>query len=343
MRILLLGGVDLSKPGGLETHLLELSRCLAARGHEVAIYGRPESLPPHTMVSTADPSRYDVIHDHGGWPAGGLHPTPRHVRTLHFCVAAKMAAYVRIGRLRTLVNPGNWRARAAERAAVGRAERFIAVSRRVQSEFERHHGLDPRRATVIPNGASFAPPKVGREAWRARHEIAPDAPVLLTIGRSDFVKGYDILSRAWSRVRAAIPGAIWVIAGGNAPERAPGRYATGSIPREDVVEWIHAADVGALPSYYEGCSVALLEMLAGGLPSLAHDVGNAADVIRPGVNGAIVPRDPGAWASALVEWLRRAPRRAAEGLEHSYRWESIAERVEGVYHDFLGTPNSRSP
>ncbi|HSD19651.1 MAG TPA: glycosyltransferase family 4 protein, partial [Anaeromyxobacter sp.] len=157
MRILLLGGVDLSRPGGLETHLLELSRCLAARGHAVEIFGRPASLPPHSMVSAVDPARYDVIHDHGGWPPG-LEPAPRHVRTLHFCVAAKMETYVRIGRLRTLVNPENWRARSAERAAVRRAERFIAVSRRVQSEFERHHGLDPTRATVIPNGASFASP-----------------------------------------------------------------------------------------------------------------------------------------------------------------------------------------
>ena len=337
MRILLLGGVDLSKPGGLETHLLELSRCLAARGHDVAIHGRPSSLPPHRMVSTVDPARYDVIHDHGGWPGEGLHPAPRHVRTLHFCVAAKMAAYVRIGRLRTLVNPENWRARASERAAVRRAERFIAVSRRVQHEFERHHRLDPAGVTVIPNGASFTAPRVGREAWRARHGIAPDAPVLLTIGRSDFVKGYDILRKVWPRARASVPDGIWVIAGGSAPERSPGILVTGSIPREEVVEWIHAADVGALPSYYEGCSVALLEMLAGGLPSLAHDVGNAAEVVCPGVNGALLPRDPGAWLSALVEWLRRAPRRNPEGLDDSYRWEAIAARVEAVYQYFLGS------
>ena len=50
-------------------------------------------------------------------------------------------------------------------------------------------------------------------------------------------------------------------------------------------------DAFALPSYYEGCSVALLEMLAGGLFTLAHDVGNAAEVIRPGANGEIVPRE----------------------------------------------------
>ena len=339
MRILLLGGVDLSKPGGLETHLLELSRCLAARGHHVEIYGRPASLPPHTMVSTVDPARYDVLHDHGAWPPGPT-PAPRHVRTLHFCVAAKMEAYVRLGRLRTLVNPGNWRARAAERAAVRRAERFIAVSRRVQAEFVRHHGLDSARTTVIPNGASFAPPRVSREEWRARHEIPPNAPLLLTIGRSDFVKGYDLLRRAWPRVVTAVPDAVWVIAGGSGPEHAPGHRVTGPVPRADITEWIHAADVGALPSYYEGCSVALLEMLAGGLPSLAHDVGNAADVIRDGANGAIVPRDADAWASALGAWLARAPRRAPQGLGDAYRWEGIAERVEAVYRDFTGRATS---
>ena len=348
MRILLLGAVDLSKPGGLETHLLELSRCLTARGHEVDVYGEPRALPPHRMVSTVDPARYDIIHDHGGWPTG-LRPAPCHVRTLHFCVAAKMETYVRIGRLRTLLNPGNWRARTAERAAVLRAQRFIAVSRRVQREFERHHRLDPARTVVIPNGASFEPPRVPRAEWRARQEIAPDTPVLLTIGRSDFVKGYDILRRAWPRVRAAVPNALWVIAGGGGEGRSQGLRVTGSLPRHEIANWIHAADVGALPSYYEGCSVALLEMLAGGLPSLAHDVGNAADVIRDGADGAIVPRNADAWASALASWLARGPRDgvppgAAPGtfalLGAGYRWERIAEQVESVYRDFAGPSGS---
>src|SRR5204863_8022030 len=106
---------------------------------------------------------------------------------------------LRIGRVRTLANLGNWRGLLDERASVRGPGRLIAVSQRVADEFTRHHGLDPRRARVVSNGASFDPPREERASLRARHGIAPDAPVLLTIGRADFVKGYDLLGRAWRR------------------------------------------------------------------------------------------------------------------------------------------------
>ena len=68
MRVLLHAGVDLSLPGGVETHLRELARCLSARGHEVDLYARPIPCPPFSTVTDFDPSRYDVIHDQSSDP-----------------------------------------------------------------------------------------------------------------------------------------------------------------------------------------------------------------------------------------------------------------------------------
>src|SRR5207237_214382 len=131
MRVLLVANVDLSRPGGLETHIRELATALAHRGHEVEILGAPAELPPFTMVRDPDPARYDVIHHHGGgWPAG-LPKDHRRVRTLHFCIAEKMALYLRIGRVRTLANLGNWRGLLDERGSVRGPGRLIAVSQRV--------------------------------------------------------------------------------------------------------------------------------------------------------------------------------------------------------------------
>ncbi len=343
MRVLLVAARDLARTGGVEVHVKELARGLAARGHAVEIFGRPRELPPFAMTDRVEPARYDVVHHHdGAWPRG-VDPGPAYVRTLHYSTAAKMKLYLRMGRLRTLANAGNWRALAEEGACVRRRGRFIAVSRRVLESFVRHHGLDPARARVIPNGAFFAVPRQDRAALRGRWGIAADAPVLLTIGRADFVKGYDLLERAWRR--AWLPeGALWVTVGGRGPERRPGRLVTGELAPEEVTDWIHAADAGALPSYSEGCSLALLEMLAGGLYTLAHDVGNADDVIRAGENGELVPRDAAAWATALARVLgtRRgapgAPRRPM--LPPEYAWDAIAGRVEAVYREALagGTP-----
>jgi glycosyltransferase involved in cell wall biosynthesis len=336
VRILLVHGGDVSVPGGLETHVRELANQLADRGHEVALYGRPAALSPFTMTLAADPGRYDVIHHHtGAWP--GVPPLgPGAVRTIHFCTAAKMAIYVRRGRLRTLVNPGNWRAVRDERAACRRGWRLITVSRRVSEECARHYGLDPARAEVISNGASFAPPSESRAALRERYGLAPEAPVLLTIGRADFVKGYGLLERAWSRVDPAARGACWVRVGGTTRSREAARLVTGPVAHREALDWIHAADFGALPSLSEGCSVALLEMLAGRLYTLSHDVGNAIDVVRPGVNGEIVPDRLDSWVEALRRILERPPARPAVGLGVEYGWPAIAERVEAVYREALG-------
>ena len=171
--------------------------------------------------------------------------------------------------------------------------------------------------------------ELGVEALRARHGIAPGAPVLLTVGRDDFVKGYDLLERAWRRVRETVADAVWVGVGGAAPGRAEGRVITGPVPHDEVVSWIHAADAGAMPSYYEGCGVAILEMLSGGLYVLSHDVGIVGEVIRPGANGAIVARSAAAWTAALTETLSRRPR--GSGLDRAYHWDRIVESVEAVY------------
>lgn len=333
LKILLLAGVDLSRPGGLETHVLELARCFTARGHDVSVFGRPASLPPLRMVASVEPRGYDIVHHHGGrWPRS-LDPGPGYGRTFHFSVAAKMEAYVRAGRLRTLLNPANYQALGEERRATRRRGFLIAVSESLRRELARFHHVAPDRVRVIPNGGRFELPREGRGAWRARHGIGNSAPVLLTIGRRDHVKGFDLIERVWSSPGAVPKSAVWVTVGGDRPARGPTRIVTGPIPAPDVTEWIHAADLGAFPSYYEGGGIALLDMLAGGLFTLAHGVGVAPDVIRPGVNGEIMARSRGAWIEALGRLLASPPPRVAAGLPGSYRWDAVAARVEAAYRE----------
>lgn len=334
MKILLVSGLDLSLPGGVETHLRELARGLIERGHDVEVYGRwsrRDLGDPPPLVDRVDPARYDIVHHHGGrwersWDAGD-----RYLRTFHFSVAGKMAVYLRLGRLRTLLNPGNYRALSDERASLRRAPRHIAVAKGVRDELVRFHGAPRDAFVVIPNGTRFAPSRAGRAEWRRRHDIGPGTPVVLTIGREDYVKGLDLFERAWKTPGARPPGALWVQAGGARPRRDATRLVTGPIPPDDVLEWIHAADLGAFPSYYEGCALALTDMLADGLYVLTHAVGAAPEQIRPGENGEFVPRRPDAWAAALARVLGEPPRPRTPGLGPEWSWHSVVERTEGVY------------
>ena len=251
-----------------------------------------------------------------------------------------MAVYLRMGRLRTLFHPGNHRALADERGALKRGARHIAVSRSLREELVRFYGAARGAIEVIPNGAACDPPRLGRTGWRERQAIPAHVPVLLTIGRDDYVKGFDLLDRAWT-LAARLPRprpteAIWVRVGGARPAREGTRVTTGPIAAADVAEWIGAADVGAFPSYYEGGGIALTDMLAGGLYALTHAVGVAPEAIRPGENGEFVPRRPEAWAEALARTLASPPRRAEPGLPADWSWDRMAARVEAVYQDLRG-------
>lgn len=343
MRILLIAGVDLSLPGGLETHVLELSRGLASRGHDVEVLGRASrglSEPSLRLVDRVAGTGHDIVHHHGGpwsraWNADiageGSAVKARYLRTFHFSVAAKMGVYLRMRRIQTLFNPANHRALHEERTSLARGALHIAVSRSLRDELVRYHGVPRQSVDVIPNGASFAPPVVGRAAWRHRHGIPSEAPVLLSIGRDDYVKGLDLLERAWSATGSHPAGAIWVSVGGARAGRSGDRINTGSIPASEVIEWVHAADVGAFSSYYEGGGIALTDMLAGGLYALTHAVGVAPEAIRPGENGEFVPRRPDAWAAALARTLAAPPRHPAPGLSLEWSWDEMAACVERVY------------
>jgi glycosyltransferase involved in cell wall biosynthesis len=173
-------------------------------------------------------------------------------------------------------------------------------------------GVDEARIHVIYNALppqAVAQPLSQAEA-RAMLGIDPDARVLLTVGRVLPWKGVDHLAAAL----AAVPDVRLVVAGdGPALEAARTTAAAagtaervtflGRISREQVVQWMAAADYTALYSGYEGLSHTLLESLRAGTPVIASDKGGNPEVVRDGVNGLLVPyidRD------ALADALRRA-------------------------------------
>jgi len=72
---------------------------------------------------------------------------------------------------------------------------------------------------------------------------------------------------------------------------------------DDMVHWLHQADLAVLPSYYrEGVPKSLIEAAACGLPIITTDAPGCREIVEQGVNGLLVPcRD----ANALAEAIRR--------------------------------------
>jgi glycosyltransferase involved in cell wall biosynthesis len=193
--------------------------------------------------------------------------------------------------------------------------------------------LGGRRTVLIPGEGidleTFSPsavPPERRAALRSELGLGPDNHVVLMVGRMLRHKGVLEFVEAARRVRAACPGAVFVLVGpsdeGNParipPEKLQAWESEGAVRylgvRGDVRDLMAVADVVVLPSYREGIPRVLIEAAAMGRPLVATDVPGCREVVRNGVNGFLVPaRDAVALAEAIESLLKNPKLRAEFG------------------------------
>ena len=169
------------------------------------------------------------------------------------------------------------------------------------------HGADPARVRVFANTIDI-------EAWTtradalAREKEHGGAITVVSVARLVPEKGLDVLLRA-----AATAGVRAVIVG-SGPDRArlealaPAAVFTGVLQEDGVAEAYVGADIFALLSAHEPWGVAVNEAAASGLPLVLSDrVGAAADLLRDGENGVLVPYGDAAAAAAAFRALADDP------------------------------------
>jgi len=178
------------------------------------------------------------------------------------------------------------------------------------------------------------------------------APLAVCVGRLCEQKGQDVLLRAWGSVVERVPDAELVLVG-DGPNRAdleaiagPGVSLVGA--RDDVADWLTAADVVTQPSRWEGMSMVMLESMACGRSLVVTDVDGAREAIDG--NGAVVPiGDTLALADALAERFLDPALTATEGREARRRAEtfhefgSTAEAIADIYGDVLRSRSAPAP
>jgi glycosyltransferase involved in cell wall biosynthesis len=105
----------------------------------------------------------------------------------------------------------------------------------------------------------------------------------------------------------------------------------------------------ALPSYFEGMPMSILEAMAAGVPVVATNVGGIPMAVDERCGVLIPPRDAARLSQSLIEILGDASRRKAMGAaarERAARHFSAAAlvpRVEQVWEEIVGSPNGLNP
>jgi len=243
------------------------------------------------------------------------------------------------GRKTTLFEPNAWSFEAADglvrRAAIAweRLGARWAHALVCVSDAERQRGVDVGISAnwqVVPNGvdveAYAEATDEDRRATRGRLGLA-DGPLVVCVGRLSRQKGQDVLLAAWPSVRARVPEGRLALVGAGDEEDALRAQADDSVhfagQRDDVKDWLAAADVVVLPSRWEGMSIGLLEALASGRSVVATDAAGSREAIGDEAGAIVATEDPPALAEELARRLLDPELAAAEGKAGRRRAETL--------------------
>lgn len=192
----------------------------------------------------------------------------------------------------------------------------ICTSGVVRDELVTMFGVDPDRCVLLPNGIPTSTDSIDRSGQA-------ETPVeLVSVGRLDVQKGYDILLDAWKQ-SGPVAGAHLRIVGGITPgnsEAASRAYAGGlseqverhglalSVAmegsRDDVPHVLAEADAYVHSARWEGPALPLsiMEAMERSLPVIMTDCSGWPDGFVEGYHGYVVPSDD---VDAMADALRK--------------------------------------
>jgi glycosyltransferase involved in cell wall biosynthesis len=338
--------ICLERPGTLAPQAEALGARLLCLGKKPGV--RPGTRG-HVEVALRD-LRPDVLHTHQvgalfyAGPAARSAGVPVVVHTEHINNIRKAGAgYIRRQRMSWL---WWWAAR--------HARKFLCVSADIADELAARRIVPREKLAVVLNGINTEPFRepVDRAALRHSLGIAPDAPVIGTVGRLNEVKRQDLLLRAFARVRTDCPAARLLLVG-DGPMRGELEGLAASLGAAGAVHfagyqpqperYLRVMDVFALTSRMEGLPLAILEAWAAGLPVVATSVGGVPDLVACGRNGLLFPSDDEAALVGLLGQLLADPRRARALGEAGrgevmgrYDLERMAADYDRHYRQLLG-------
>jgi glycosyltransferase involved in cell wall biosynthesis len=228
--------------------------------------------------------------------------------------------------------------------------RFITVSDYNRQEMIKNRVCSPNRIMTIHNGtdtSQYTPRQDNR--LRERMGIPEDAFVIGMVGRFFPQKRYDLfieymqlLCRKYERVYGLL------IGDGEEREILQQRIdQTGFSDRilitgfiQEMMEVYPALDVSVLFTQYEGCSNALLESAAAGLPIIAENLCGNPEIVHHGKNGFIINPGDIQKAATYTETLLGVPQIYLSMSEYSRKLalqcfdkvHQVQKLIEAIQH-----------
>ncbi len=341
MKIVQLTPYAMDRPGGVQSHVRDLSAWLRKQGHDVRIVAPPGNAGHNEEgLMTVGSARPFAIH-------GTAFEVSRATRAQRAeAVAALRDWGADVVHMHTPWTPQLpwqiWRALklpavATFHATLPESDSFDPMSwalRRVGNYFNRRISR-----VVVPSEAPYAqwkasgatplpvilPPSIDLSSWRSAAQTTEPSSRFRVVymGRLEARKGVSVLLQAWRTVQNSLPDAELIIAGAGDEEAALRAYAKENAlqnlsfepPPSDAEarRLIASADVFAAPALHgESFGLVLIEaMAAGALPVAADNEGFRTVMTGAGKDLLVPPGDAAALARTLQTLAQDPEHRAA--------------------------------
>lgn len=264
-------------------------------------------------------------------------------------LAARLAGVPAIGSVHNVYTRSKLHRRLLNRLLSRTSARMIAVSDDVRRDLIEHDGIEPAKVVTIRNGIDLrrVESRLSRQEARTRLSIPEDTLAIGCVGRLEEQKGHRFLLEACALL-PTIRFQLILVGEGRLREQLETRAAALDLAprvtflgaRSDVADILRALDVYAMPSLWEGLSLAMLEAMAAGLPLVMSDVSGVAQAFGDEVCGMRVPPGDAAALADAIRQLAESPQRRARMGEAARRRtraefdiDAMMARLTSVYED----------
>ena len=315
--------------GGREQWTWSFTQRLLELGHEVHVVARscspkarrlpiayhPVQCDPSPIAfagavrAVLEPLALDIVHDMGmGWYCDVFHPHGGSMASSAERKLLFLPAWLRgLKRMANRMLPRHRTFQTLmQRQYADHGQIVLALSRASAADFQRFHGVAPERIRIVYNGVDterFSPgamPTASRQPARRRLGLPDDTVVALIVAHNFRLKGVATLLASMRRLQTAGRDLRLVIVGGKHIDSWRRRVARLGLGGQvvfagrvdDPLPYYAAADCYVHPTYYDPCSLVVLEAAACGLPLITSRYNGASEMLRDG-RGRAPGRRPG--------------------------------------------------
>lgn len=203
---------------------------------------------------------------------------------------------------------------------------YIVVASTFTKQSLINNGVDENKIHVIPYGVDL-------NKFPYKEKSFLNKMIFIYVGNVNKRKGINLLIDSWNSCKNQNGKELWIV--GPISESIRSEYQNqkeiiffGKVEHNNLVSFLHQANVFVFPSYFDGFGLVILEAMAAGLPIIASTNCGAPDLITNGYEGFIIDAGDKEQLTSRIDFFMDEPEQSlimgkhARKTSENFTWAS---------------------